>query len=91
MAKKVKSFRALADFDPMSEATAFGEEQIAIKTAKVPAFSMAGTTFGPYENAEIKLPAYAASYLVLKGFASLDPKRARLEKFAAEAEHFGQG
>ncbi|HIH50120.1 MAG: DNA primase catalytic subunit PriS [Candidatus Micrarchaeaceae archaeon] len=111
VAKKVRSFKALADFDPMSEAIAFGAEQIAIRTTKVPAFTMAGTAFGPYENAEIKLPAYAASYLVLKGFASLDPKkahaaskvekkeltleekeqRARLEKFVADAEHFGQG
>ncbi len=76
IAKKVKSLRALAEFDPMSDAIAFGEEQITIKTAKVPAFTMAGTGYGPYENAEVKLPGYVASYLVLKGFASLNAKKA---------------
>jgi len=38
---------------------------------------MAGTTYGPYENTEVKLPAYVASYLVLKGFASLKGKTSK--------------
>jgi len=77
VAKKVKSFKVLAEFDPMKDTIAFGDSPVSIKTAKVPAFTMAGTTYGPYENTEVKLPAYVASYLVLKGFASLKGKTSK--------------
>ncbi len=71
VAKRVRSLKALDGFEPMDDAVAFGESFIKIKTAKVPKFSMASNSFGPYDGNEIELPAYAASYLVLKGFASL--------------------
>ena len=71
VAKKVRSVRALDDFEPMNDSIAFGDNPMKVKTLKVPKFTMAGNAFGPFENAEIELPAYAASYLVLKRFAVL--------------------
>lgn len=71
VARRVRSLKALEGFEPMSDAIAFGDTPTRIKTAKVPRFSMAGNEFGPFENTEVKIPAYAASYLVLKRFAVL--------------------
>ena len=74
IAKKVKSLKALAEFDPMKEAIAFGDAPVSVRTAKVPEFTMAGTSLGRTKTPNARLPAYAASYLVLKGFASLKGK-----------------
>ncbi len=71
VAKRVKSLKALQQFDPMKEAIAFGEAHIKITTKKVPKFDMGNGSFGPYENSEISIPSYAAVYLILKRLASL--------------------
>ena len=54
IAKKVKSLKALAEFEPMKEAIAFGGAPVSIKTAKVPEFMMAGTSFGPLRKHRCK-------------------------------------
>lgn len=71
IAKKVKSTKALDDFEPMNETIAFDDRNIKIKTGKVPKFMMSYKEFGPYDNQEIELPVYAAVYLILKRLASL--------------------
>jgi DNA primase small subunit len=70
-AKKVRSLKALDDFEPMNDAIAFGDKPMKIKTKVVPKFTMAGNTYGPLENVETELPTCVSSYLVLKGFAVL--------------------
>lgn len=71
VAKRVKSLKALEDFEPMNETIAFGDKYVKIKTAKVPKFLMNGMEFGPYDNKELELPTYAACYLILKRVAQL--------------------
>ena len=70
-ARKVKSLKALENYEPMSEAIAFNDKYVRIKTALVPKFMMNRTEYGPYDKAEVELPAYAAAYLILKRLAVL--------------------
>jgi DNA primase small subunit len=60
----------IGKFDPMKDAIIFKGSEILVKTGKVPAFTMAGKQFGPYENKTLGLPIYAAIYLMLKGLAT---------------------
>ncbi len=59
----------LGAFDPMKDAIAFRQGIMKIKTEKVPAFQMHDEEYGPYDNATVELPVYAAIYLVLKRVA----------------------
>ncbi|MGD0729172.1 MAG: DNA primase catalytic subunit PriS [Candidatus Micrarchaeaceae archaeon] len=69
VAKKLKSLKALESFEPMNSTIAFDDKHMKIKTAKVPKFIMNGIEFGPYDNANVELPTYAATYLILKRVA----------------------
>ncbi len=71
VARKLGSVAALDGFDPMKEAIAFRKGSVRISAQKVPAFTMNGEQFGPYDNAKPELPVYAAAYLMLKRLASL--------------------
>jgi DNA primase small subunit len=71
VAKKLGSAGALGAFDPMKEAIAFKTGAVRVSTQKVPAFSMGGAAFGPYDNEKPELPIYAATYLMLKRVAAL--------------------
>jgi DNA primase small subunit len=51
------------DYDPV----VLGDEEVTISVQGSPAFSLKGTTFGPYSSEEAKLPTYAAVYLMTKG------------------------
>ena len=53
----------------MRDAIAFRQGVMEIQTGGVPAFSMHGEEYGPYDNAKVELPVYAAMYLVLKRLA----------------------
>lgn len=68
--KKLRSFKEITGFDPMKEAVAFRKGEIEV-VATSPQFSMGGMTFGPYKEEKVKLPAYAAAYLLLKKVATL--------------------
>ena len=71
VAMNVGSVKALERFDPMTEAIAFREGTVKVKTAKVPKFIMNGTEYGPFDNSEVELPTYAGVYMVLKRLASV--------------------
>lgn len=71
IAMRVGSLKALEGFDPMSDAVAFREGAVRIKTAKVPKFEMNGDEYGPFDRNEVELPTYAGVYLVLKRLASI--------------------
>ena len=71
IAKKIGSKAALEKFEPMKEAIAIRGPDIKAHIAKSEGFAMGGESFGPYENAYVTLPAYAAVYLYLKGKADI--------------------
>jgi hypothetical protein len=55
----------------MSDAIAFKDGIVKVKTLKVPKFRMNYCDYGPFDNNEIELPTYAAVYLILKRTASI--------------------
>ncbi len=71
IAKKVPSLAALEIFDPMKGAIAFKTGELKVKADSRYRLSMNGREFGPYKNEELELPAYAATYLYLKGLADI--------------------
>ncbi len=71
IAKKVPSLAALEIFDPMKGAVAFKQGELMVKADCKYKLVINGMEFGPYRNEEVKLPACAATYLYLKGFADI--------------------
>lgn len=71
VAKSVGSLKGLQEFDPMKDAIALDDEIVKISAKGVPEFSMKGRGFGPYQSSIVKLPRYAAVYLILKRLAVL--------------------
>lgn len=68
IAKTVKSIGHLDDFDPLTEAVAFGTKNMSIQLSEpVPQFDLMGEKMGPFEAGVIEVPEYAGIYLLLKG------------------------
>lgn len=67
---KVCHITNLEKFDPFRDAVVFGEKEVGIM-ADSPEFTLKDRTFGPFKNQEVKLPEYAAIYLILKGRGTL--------------------
>ncbi len=58
----------LDTFDPLRDSVALDRmEQVEIRVFKMPAFKLGGETFGPFGNEVVKLPIYAAAYILCKG------------------------
>jgi DNA primase small subunit len=54
-------------FDPLTDALAFGNDNVKISLhEQVPVFDLGGQTLGPFEQGILELPGYAAIYLLLK-------------------------
>ena len=70
-AKKVPSLAALEIFDPMKGAVAFKTGELKVRVDSRYKLSINGREFGPYKNETLELPAYAATYLYLKGLADI--------------------
>ncbi len=70
VAKVVGSVSDLERFDPMKDAIAFRGEELMIEAHTDFELYMNGTRFGPY-GGRIRVPAYVALYLCLKGRAKL--------------------
>ncbi|MDE1855022.1 MAG: DNA primase catalytic subunit PriS [Candidatus Micrarchaeota archaeon] len=71
IAKKVPSLAALEIFDPMKGALAFKTGELRVRADSRYRLAINGREFGPYKNEELELPAYAATYLYLKGLADI--------------------
>ncbi|MEA3254725.1 MAG: DNA primase small subunit PriS [Candidatus Altiarchaeota archaeon] len=68
IAKKVKN---LEEFDPLTEAVAFGEEKIRIDLKdKVSRFEIGGARFGPLHGT-VEVPEFVGMYLLLKGLGDI--------------------
>lgn len=56
-------------FNPFTEACLLGDEMTDLHVRQSPKFRLKENAFGPYSNEDVKLPAYAAVYLICKGLA----------------------
>ncbi len=70
IAKRVP-LEKLKEFDPFSEAVAFGSEPVKVFINKAPKFSIGGESFGSFKEAEEELPLAAAVRLIASGRAVL--------------------
>lgn len=71
VAKRVPSLAALDLFDPTKGAIAFRTGTLKVRADTRYALTLNNSSFGPYKNKEVELPAYAATYLYLKGLADI--------------------
>ncbi len=74
IAKKIGSLEELKKFDPMKDAIAFRNGEGTVEVESAMGFQMNGRTFGPYKHEHVRLPTYAAVYLILKGVAKVPSK-----------------
>ncbi|HIE33923.1 MAG TPA: hypothetical protein EYP86_02140 [Candidatus Altiarchaeales archaeon] len=62
----------LEDFNPLIDAVAFSDTLIKIRIdEKIPEFEMNEQKFSPFKQGTVKMPEYAAVYLLLRGSASI--------------------
>ncbi len=67
-----KTVEDIDSFNPLVDAVAFGGDEVSVElSGKVPAFSLFENRFGPYKKDKIKIPEYAAVYLLLKGMGEI--------------------
>lgn len=60
------------DFDPFEEAVVLRGPPVKVSVLFAPRFRIGGQEFGPFDGpVEVRLPPYAAVYLMLRGLASL--------------------
>ncbi|MBM3897617.1 MAG: DNA primase [Thaumarchaeota archaeon] len=63
----------ILSFNPLVDAVEIGDEEIEVYVKFCSRFSLKGSTFGPYIKQNIKLPLYAATYLMSKDLAEVSP------------------
>ncbi|MEM2871954.1 MAG: DNA primase small subunit PriS [Candidatus Caldarchaeum sp.] len=62
----------LDDFNPLADAVVLSDEPVEVQLLPTPAFELGGLNLGPYKAGErVKVPAFAAAYLMCRGLASL--------------------
>ncbi len=68
-----KKTNKLESFDPLVDAVAFGDEEVKVNVAEdVGVFQLMENDYGPYNAGDVvKLPEYAAVYVMLKGRAEV--------------------
>lgn len=57
--------------EPLLTAVGLGSFPVEIWVAYSPKFTLKGQSFGPFKNQVVKLPAYAAAFLCIKGLAKV--------------------
>ena len=58
-------------FNPYTEACLIDDKPVEISVNLPIKFRLKNTDFGPYANAKISVPRYAAVYMICKGIASV--------------------
>ncbi len=56
-------------FDPFTAACVLGDEETSVHVTYSPKFKLRENFFGPFKEQDVKLPTYAAVYLICKGLA----------------------
>lgn len=59
----------LDNFDPFRDACILGDEEVNVHVRHSPKFKLKENSFGPFKEQDVKLPMYAAVYLICKGVA----------------------
>jgi DNA primase small subunit len=59
----------IESFDPLADACLLNDELTDVHVRFSPKFRLKGNYYGPYKDQRLKLPAYAAVYLICKGLA----------------------
>ncbi len=57
------------NFDPFTAACVLGDEETNVHVIYSPKFKLKESFYGPFKDKDIKLPTYAAVYLICKGLA----------------------
>ena len=61
----------IENFDPFTIACVLSDEEVNIHVRYSPRFRLKENSFGPFKDQNVKLPTYAAVYLICKGLADL--------------------
>jgi DNA primase small subunit len=59
----------LEGFNPQVDPVVLGDEEVEILVSFCPKFELKGLSFGPYNSETVKIPTYAAVYLLARGLA----------------------
>lgn len=59
----------LESFDPFTDACLLGDAETTVHVTWAPKFVLRNNSFGPYRDQDVRLPTYAAVYLICKGLA----------------------
>ncbi len=69
LAKVPLKLSDIGSFNPLVDACLISDREVYVYVIDAPRFTLRGNSFGPYIHEEVKLPLYAASYLICKGIA----------------------
>ncbi|MFN4336474.1 MAG: DNA primase small subunit domain-containing protein [Candidatus Nitrosocaldus sp.] len=69
LAKVPLKLSDIDSFNPLVDACLISDREVYVYVIDAPRFTLKGNSFGPYIHEEVKLPLYAASYLICKGIA----------------------
>jgi DNA primase small subunit len=59
------------NFDPFTDACVLADDEVNTHVRYSPKFRLKGNFFGPFKDQDVKLPVYAAVYLICKGLADV--------------------
>ncbi len=62
---------SLEGFDPQTQPVVLGEEIVTVQVNYAPEFYLKGRKFGPYDSASVRLPTYAAVFLLARGLGGV--------------------
>lgn len=62
---------AIDTFDPLTNACVLTDEEVLVNVRYSPKFRLKERFFGPFNDQKVKLPTYAAVYLICKGLAEV--------------------
>jgi DNA primase small subunit len=57
------------NFDPFTTACVLGDEETSVHVIYAPKFKLRENVYGPFKDNDVKLPTFAAVYLICKGLA----------------------
>ncbi|MCS7140824.1 MAG: hypothetical protein NZ888_01395 [Candidatus Nitrosocaldus sp.] len=69
LAKVPLMISEIDSFDPFEDACFISDREVGVHVVRAPRFTLKDNVFGPYAHEDVKLPLYAASYLICKGLA----------------------
>lgn len=62
---------SLDDFDPQRQPVVLGDESVAVHIDYSPEFYLKDVRFGPYDSSDVRIPTYAAVFLLARGLGGV--------------------